>query len=186
MRQRGAKVTDIIVVVISTVEGIQQQTKEVINLARWYGIPIVIALNKCDRQEANPDDVILNLGNLGLETEDVGGTVPTAKISAFTGKGLDELEQKIVKISEQMNLFEDNECLAQCFIVETNLEPLTNIINVSLVVKKGVLNLDQLFVCGTAEGKIKQILNDKGQRISKAIPGQAVTVTGFKSLPDVG
>jgi len=123
---------------------------------------MVIALNKCDRPESNPDDVILNLGQLGIETEDIGGTVPTAKISAFTGLGLEELEQKIIAISEKMSLIEDNECKAQCFIVETNLEPLTNIIHVSLVVKKGILKLDDLFVCGTAEGKIKQILNDKG------------------------
>ena len=186
MRQRGAKVTDIIVIVISCVEGIQQQTVEVIKLSKWYGIPVVVALNKVDRDEANPDQVIMDLANHGLELDEVGGDIPSARISGLKGTGLDVIEDKIIKVAKDMKLFEDRECDAQCFVVETKFDEQTNMIQACVVVKKGILKQENLFVCGISDGRVRYMLDDFGNKITKAFPGQAVTVSGFKTIPDVG
>jgi len=186
MRSRGAKVTDMIILVISAIEGIQNQTREVMELIKQYNIPVIIALNKTDRDDADPESVVFDLINWGFEIDELDGPVPSARIAAVSGLGFDELEDKIVTMAENMKLYEDFECPAQCFVVETEISDKTGMLTACIVVKKGVLRVEDDFVCGTSQGKIRYMINDHGERITEAHPGTSVTVGGFKDTPDVG
>lgn len=105
--------------------------------------------------------MILELANQGVEIDEINGEVPSARISGLTGLGLDVLEDKVIELSTKMKLFEDMECAAQCYVVETNVDE-QGMVNACIVVKKGKLNLDDQFVCGTSEGRIKFMINDTG------------------------
>lgn len=107
MRARGAKATDIVIVVISAVEGVQKQTKEVFQLIKKYNLPFIIAINKIDREFADPDKLVFDLAQEGLELDELGGDIPSARISAVNKTGLENLEDKIVVLAESLNLKED-------------------------------------------------------------------------------
>lgn len=113
MRARGAKATDIVIVVISAIEGIQKQTVEVLNLVKKYDLPMVIAINKCDSQYADPENLMLQLADIGIEVEDLGGDVPSAQISALQKQGLVELEEKVLALAEELDLKEVHDCNAE-------------------------------------------------------------------------
>lgn len=104
MRIRGAKATDIVVVVVSAVESIQKQTMEVFELVKKYGLPMIVAINKIDRDFADPDKVLLDIAELGIDIDELGGKVPTAKISALKKEGLEKLEEKIIKLAQELDL----------------------------------------------------------------------------------
>ena len=187
LRVRGAKVTDIIILVISAIESVQPQTVEVIELAKSMRIPVIVAMNKIDRPAADPDTVMLDLASHNLVPEQLGGDVICVPISAKERTNLDILEQKIIEVSEtKLSLKEDINSKAQCFVIESNFDEKTTQITATVLVKKGTLRQEDVFVCGTGEGKVRFMINDQGKQVKEVYPGQAVKLGGFKSFPDVG
>jgi translation initiation factor IF-2 len=163
MRIRGAKATDMVVVVISAVESIQKQTIEVLNLIKKYGLPMIVAINKIDRDFADPDKVLLDIAEFGIDIDELGGKVPTAKISALKKEGLECLEEKIIKLATELDLKAPHNVDAECLVVESIIDETTNQVVASIVVRKGVLSIGDAFICGLTDGKVKFILNDKGK-----------------------
>lgn len=187
LRSRGAKVTDIIILVISAVESVQKQTIEVIELAQKMRVPFIIAINKIDRQEADVEAVFYDLQNQGVVPEQLGGNAICVPISAKERVNLNLLKQKINQLAnERVNLIEDFTVQAQCIVIESNVNDKSGQITASLIVKRGTLRNDDIFVSGIHEGKVRFMINDRGQPIKEAYPGEAVYVGGFKHFPDVG
>ena len=140
MRARGAKVTDMIILVISAVESVQRQTIEVIELATQLRIPIIVAINKIDRPEADVDMVMLDLENQGIVTEDLGGHVVCVPISAKENVNIGLLEKKITALAEKkINLMEDHTMNAQCIVIESNIDEKGGQTTATVLIKKGVL-----------------------------------------------
>lgn len=163
MRARGAKVTDIIILVISAVESIQQQTVEVITLAKEMHIPLIVAINKIDRAEADVEATMFDLESMGLVPEQLGGDLICVPISAKEKVNLKLLKSKISKVaSERVNLIEDFTTNAQCLVIESNMDEKSGQITATVIVKKGTLKNDQIFVSGHHEGKVRQMMNDLG------------------------
>ena len=177
MRLRGAKATDMVILVISAIEGVQKQTLgklsnnliltihiEVLDLWKKFDLPMVIAINKWDRDLADPDTLILDLAEENeIEVDEIGGEIPSAQISALNKINLVELEEKVIELAEELDLKEEHDCNAECLIVESNLDEESSQITASVVVRKGVLSVGDSFVCGVTEGKVKFILEDKGK-----------------------
>ena len=187
LRSRGAKVTDIIILVISAVESVQKQTIEVIELAQKMRVPFIIAINKIDRQEADVEAVFYDLQNQGVVPEQIGGNAICVPISAKERVNLNLLKQKINQLAnERVNLIEDFTVPAQCIVIESNVNDKSGQITASLIVKRGTLRNDDIFVSGIHEGKVRFMINDRGQPVKEAYPGEAVYVGGFKHFPDVG
>lgn len=187
LRARGAKVTDMIILVISAVESVQKQTIEVIELARQLHIPTIVAINKIDRAEADVESVFLDLENAGIVIEDLGGDVACVPISAKEHVNINTLEEKIVKLAEKkLNLMEDHKMPAQCIVIESNIDEKSGQTTASVLVKKGCLRVNDTFVCGTDDGKIRFMRDDSQRMVMEAYPGQAVHIGGFKSFPEVG
>ena len=187
LRSRGAKVTDIIILVISAVESVQKQTIEVIELAQKMRVPFIIAINKIDRQEADVEAVFYDLQNQGVVPEQLGGNAICVPISAKERVNLNLLKQKINQLAnERVNLIEDFTVQAQCIVIESNVNDKSGQITASLIVKRGTLRNDDIFVSGIHEGKVRFMINDRGQPVKEAYPGEAVYVGGFKHFPDVG
>ncbi|CAI2381679.1 unnamed protein product [Moneuplotes crassus] len=196
MRLRGAKATDIVIIVISAIEGIQNQTKEVFDLCEKFDLPYIIAINKVDREIADPDNLILDLADKGIELDEIGGDIPSAQISALNKTGLPYLEDKIIELAENLDLKEEHDCNAECLIVESNIDKDTKNVTASVVNRKGVLQVGDSFICGYTEGKVRYILEDKEEfsdipnikdmSTRKLFPGQSGRIGGFKELPDAG
>ena len=162
MRIRGAKATDIVIVVISAVEGIQKQTKEVLNLIKKYNLPFIVAINKIDRDFADPDKLIFDLAQEGIELDELGGNIPSARISAVNKTGLEILEDRIVELSESLNLKEDYSWKFEGTIIESNVDEQSSLIKACVLVRKGILSIGDSFIWGMTEGRVKYILRDKG------------------------
>ena len=166
MRARGAKVTDIIVLVISAVESVQKQTIEVINLAQDLHIPIIVAINKIDRQEADVESVMFDLENAGIVTDQLGGNVICVPISALENVNINKLENKIVDLAEQrLNLMEDHSKNAQCIVIESDIEEKSGQTTASVLIMRGKLSLNDTFVCGVNEGRVKFMKDDIGRMV---------------------
>jgi len=146
MRLRGAKATDIVVVVISAIEGIQKQTIEVFDLIKKYDLPLVIAINKVDRDYADPEAVMLNLIEYGFDVDEIGGEIPTARISALKKTGMEELEEKIITLAESLELKAPHDCITECLIVESSIDEDSSQVIASVVVRKGVLSVGDAFI----------------------------------------
>lgn len=161
LRVRGAKVTDIIILVISAIESVQPQTVEVIEIARSMRIPIIVAMNKIDRPAADIESVLLDLSSHNIIAEQLGGDVICVPISAKERTNLDILEQKILEVaSSKLQLQEDLSSKAQCFVIESNFDEKTTQITATVLVKKGTLRAEDVFVCGVHEGKVRFMIND--------------------------
>lgn len=187
LRLRGAKVTDMIILVVSAIESIQPQTIEVINLANSLRIPVIVAINKIDRDAADPDAVLLDLATNDMVPEELGGDIVCVPISAKQKTNLDILEQKIVEVADKhLNLNTDFACKAQCFVIESNFDEKSTQITATVLVLKGTLKQDDIFICGPSEGRVRYMKNDQGKNVKQAYPGQAVHLAGFRSFPEVG
>ena len=179
--------TDVIVLVVSAVESVQPQTVEVIRLAKSMSIPVVVAINKIDRAGADIEQVKRDLLERGVVSEEQGGEVPCVPISAKEHWNIEVLEQRILDVaSSKVNLVEDFSLPAQCTVIESNFDEKIGQITATLLVKKGTLRLNDMFVCGIYDGKVRYMLNDQRMHVKEAYPGQAVHIGGFKHLPDVG
>lgn len=187
LRSRGAKVTDLIVLVISAVESVQRQTIEVIEMVNQLRIPLIVAINKIDSEKADVEKVLFDLESHGIVSEELGGNQITVPISAKERVNIKLLEQKIFELAEKkINLFEDHKMNAQCITIESNIDEKTNQLTATVLVKKGVLKTNDTFVCGHHEGKVRFMKDDFGRNIQQAFPGQAVHLAGFKHFPEVG
>ncbi|KAJ1020036.1 hypothetical protein NDA16_004316 [Ustilago loliicola] len=201
MRSRGAMVTDIVVLVVAADDGVMPQTKEVIQLVKNANaeaeaskdgdtvtqppIQMIVALNKIDKPDADPDRVKRELLSSGVELEELGGDVPCVHVSGKTGKGLDELEETVATLAELADLRAERVGLPEGYVIESKVDKGRG--NVATVlIKRGVLEKSSCIVAGTAWCKVRQILHSSGRPLAKALPGDPVLVTGWRELPTAG
>jgi len=185
MRSRGAKVADIAILVIAAEEGVKPQTKEVISHIKKEKIPVVVALNKTDKPQANPEKVVGELEKEKLVVEERGGKVPAVKISAKEGTGIDELLEMILLVAEMEELKADIEKPANGVVVESYLDSKRGATATFLVIE-GILKNGQWIACGNTYGKIKILEDFQGKKIEEAKPSFPVIVIGLNDVPIVG
>ena len=185
MRSRGASVTDIVVLIVAANDGVMPQTKEAIDHAKAAGVPIVVAVNKIDLPDANPNRVLTELVENGLVPESFGGDVVTCNISAKKGDGVNELLETLILISEMRDLKANPNRYATGTVIEARSDNKVGSI-VSLLVQSGTLRLGDPVVIGTSYGKIRSLKDDKGNNITMATPSTPVEITGINELPTAG
>jgi translation initiation factor IF-2 len=185
MRARGAKVTDIAVVVVAADDGVMPQTLEAISHARAAKVPIIIALNKIDRAEANPDRVKTELSEAGVIVEEYGGDTPLVPVSARTRVGLDELIDMIQLVADLQELKANPKRAAVGTIVEAQLDKNRGAV-ATAIVQTGTLRVGDVIVVGETFGKVRALENDEGKRVTKAGPSSAVVVLGLSAVPEAG
>ncbi|GLK43488.1 MULTISPECIES: translation initiation factor IF-2 [Novosphingobium] len=185
MRMRGANVTDIVVLVVAADDGIMPQTVEAINHTKAAGVPMIVAINKCDKPEANPQKVRERLLEHSIVVEDMSGDVQDVEVSAKTGKGLDELIEKILLQAELMELKANPDRMAEATVIEAKLDkgkgPLATVL-----VNRGTLKVGDILVVGTESGRVRAMLDDKGRQIKVAPPAMPVEVLGIGGVPMAG
>ena len=185
MRARGASVTDIVIVVVSADDGVMPQTKEAIDHARSAKVPIIVAVNKTDKPNSNPDKVMTEMAEYNITPEEWGGDVPFVRISALTGEGVDLLLENILALAEINEYKANPNRYAIGNVIESRLDK--NIGGVaSLLVSSGTLRLGDPIVVGTAFGKIRTMKNDLGESILEAGPSMPVEITGLNDNPSAG
>ncbi len=185
MRARGAQVTDIVVLVVAADDGVMPQTVEAINHARAAGVPIVVAINKVDRPDANVERVKQQLAELGLIPEEWGGDTITVPISARTGEGIDLLLENILILAEILELKANPDRPAVGTIIEARLDKNRGPVG-TVLVQNGTLRVGDIFVAGETWGKVKAMVDDRGRRVREAGPSTPVEVLGFEEVPVVG
>lgn len=185
MRARGAKATDIAILVVAADDGIMPQTIEAINHAKAAEIPIIVAVNKIDKPGANPDKVLQQLTEHGLVPEDWGGDTITVKVSALQGTGIDELLEYILLVADIQDLKANPKAEASGVVIEANLDKGKGPV-ATLLVQNGTLRAGNCIVVGTACGRVRALLSDSGERIQKAEPSTPVEVLGLSEVPQAG
>ncbi len=185
MRARGANVTDIVVLVVAADDGFMPQTIEAMNHAKAAKVPIIVAMNKIDLPNANPDKVLLNMQQHGLMPEDWGGTVGVVRVSAKTGQGIDDLLERILLEAEMLELKGNPKRPAEAFVLESQLEQGYGP-TASIVVKNGTLHVGDPVICGEYYGKVKGLIDHRGQRVKSAGPSTPVKIVGLSGVPDAG
>lgn len=185
MRARGALVTDIVILVVAADDGVMPQTREAIDHAKAAGVPIIVAVNKIDKANANPDKVMKELTELGLQPEEWGGTTLMAKISAKKKVGIQELLELIVLQADLLELKANPDKLAKGIIIESGLDKGHGPFG-TLIIQEGTLKIQDPFVAGTTFGRVRALIDDKGKRIQKAPPSTPVMVVGFSDVPQAG
>ena len=185
MRARGAKVTDIVIIIVAADDGVMPQTKEAIDHAKAAKVPIIVAINKIDKPDANPDRIMSELVENGLTPEAWGGDVIVNKISAHTGEGVNELLDSILLVSE-MNEYKANpNRYATGAVLESRQDKHVGSV-VSLIIENGTLRLGDPIVVGTVYGKVRTLKNDLGEDVVEALPSTPVEVTGLSGIPEAG
>ncbi len=185
MRARGANMTDVVVLVVGAVEGVMPQTIESINHARAAGVPIVVAMNKIDRAEANPDMVLGQLAAQNLNPVEWGGTTEVVRTSALTGQGVKELIEILDYQSQLLELKADPTSPARGTVVESRVDPGLGPI-ATVLVQDGTLRVGDTLISGPGFGRIRSLLNDRGEMIQEAGPSTPVIVSGLSQLPSAG
>ncbi len=186
MRRRGASVTDIIVIVVAANDGIMPQTTEAIKIAKESGAPMVIAINKMDLPEADPDRVLSQLTEYEIVAEAYGGDTPTVNISAKKGEGIDELLDTLLLVSEVIiDPKADPHGKAQGTVIEARLEKGRGAV-VSVLVQQGTLTMGDIIVAGGQYGRIRGMMDERGNRLTKAGPSSPVEIVGLNSVPEPG
>jgi translation initiation factor IF-2 len=185
MRARGAKVTDIAVVVVAADDGVMPQTLEAISHAKAAKVPIIIALNKIDKPDSNPDRVKTELSEAGVIVEEYGGDTPLVPVSARTRVGLDELIEMILLVADLQELKANPKRAAVGTIVEAQLDKNRGAI-ATVIVQTGTLRVGDVIVVGETFGKVRALENDEGKRVTKAGPSSAVVVLGLSAVPEAG
>ena len=185
MRARGAKATDIAILVVAADDGIMPQTIEAINHARAAEVPIIVAVNKIDKPGADPDRVLQQLTEHGLVPEAWGGDTITVKVSALQGTGIDELLEYIWLLADIKDLKANPKAEASGVVIEANLDKGKGPV-ATLLVQNGTLRAGNCVVVGTAGGRIRALLSDSGERIQKAEPSTPVEILGLSEVPQAG
>jgi len=185
MRARGAKVTDLVIVVVSAVDGVMPQTLESIAHAKAANVPIIVAVNKIDLPDGNPDRIKQTLAGQGLNPEEWGGDTIYAPVSAKTGAGLDALLDSILLQSEMLELKANVDVPARGTVIESRLDKNRGPV-ASILVQHGQLKPGDIAVCGNTYGKVRAMSDSFGKRVTEANPGDPVEVLGFPEVPAVG
>jgi len=185
MRSRGAKVTDIVVLVVAADDGVMPQTIEAVNHARAAEVPIIVAINKIDKANAEPDRVQRELSDIGLSPEDWGGDTIFVQVSAKQNTGVDDLLEMILLQSEILELKADPDKRAAGHVVEAKLESGRGPV-ATVLIQEGTLYAGDPVVCGIHYGKVRALLNDRGQQVNSAGPSIPVEITGLTGVPLAG
>jgi len=185
MRARGAKVTDVVVLVVAADDGIMPQTQEAIEHARAAGVPMVVALNKIDVPNANQDRVLGELSERGLMPEAYGGETVTVPVSAKTGEGIDDLLENILVVAELEDLKANPNAPASGYVVEGERDPGRGPV-ATLLLSRGTLHKGDVVLAGTAYGRVRAMLDYTGKRVKDAGPGSPVEILGLSSVPEAG
>lgn len=185
MRSRGAQVTDIAVLVVAADDGIMPQTIESISHAKAAKVPVIVAITKMDKATANVDKIKQQLTDHDLVPEEWGGETIVVPVSAHTGEGIEQLLDTILLLAEVNELKANPEASAKGVVIEARLDKGKGPI-ASVLVNNGTLNIGDIIVCGVSSGKVRAMINDKGQNITKATPSMAVSILGFSDVPSTG
>ena len=185
MRARGAQVTDVVILIVSADDGVQPQTIEAINHAKSANVPLVIAINKIDKPEANPDRVRRELSKHDIIVEGMGGKVQSMEVSAKTGDGIEDLLELLALETEILELKANPKTRAKATVIESRLDKGLGPI-ATILVQKGTLRIGDSFVCGQSHGKVKALFNERNVRIKSAGPSDPVQVLGFERIPQAG
>ncbi len=185
MRARGAKVTDIAILVVAADDGVMPQTIESINHAKAADVPLVVAINKIDKPGANADKVQQGLLQHNVQTEAYGGDVPAVAVSAKTKQGLDELLETLLLVADMKELTAVYDCPAAGSIVEARLDKGRGAV-ATVLVQQGTLRQGDIFVAGATMGRVRAMFNDLGARITESGPSTAVQILGFEDVPSSG
>ncbi|MBC57037.1 MAG: translation initiation factor IF-2 [Confluentimicrobium sp.] len=185
MRARGAQVTDIVVLVVAADDAVMPQTVEAIHHAKAAGVPMIVAINKCDKPDANPDKVRTDLLQHEVIVEKMSGDVLDVEVSAVTGQGLDELLENIALQAELLDLKANPKRAAQGAVIEAQLDVGRGPV-ATVLVQNGTLRQGDIFVVGEQWGKVRALINDQGERVSEAGPSVPVEVLGLNGTPEAG
>lgn len=185
MRARGAQVTDIVILVVAADDSVMPQTIEAINHAQAAGVSLVVAINKIDKEAANPDKIMQQLSEHNVLLEDWGGSVQCARVSAKTGQGIDELLEKVLIEAELLELRANADRNAAGIVLETKLDRGKGVV-ANILILKGTLKVGDTFVAGNHYGRVRAMENERGQRIESAGPATPIQLTGFDGQPQAG
>jgi translation initiation factor IF-2 len=185
MRARGAKVTDIVILVVAADDGVMPQTKEAIDHAKAANVPIIVAINKVDKKEANPMRVKQQLSDYGLSPEEWGGKTIFVEVSALMKKGISDLLEMILLQSEMLELKANPDRAAKGTIVEASMDKKRGVI-ATVLIQQGTLHIGDPFISGHCFGKVKALVSDWGKRLKEAGPSTPVQIMGISELPQVG
>ena len=185
MRARGAQVTDIVIIIVAADDGVMPQTKEAIDHAKAAGVPIVVAINKIDKEGADPERIKGEMSEYGLLPEDWGGDTVYCEISAKKGIGIDELLETLIVVAELADLKANPNRYAYGSVVEGKLDRGRGPV-ATLLVENGTLRAGDPIVVGTAHGRVRQMLDDRGKVIKEALPATPVEITGLNDVPVAG
>ena len=185
MRARGASITDIVIIIVAADDGVMPQTKEAIDHAKAANVPIIVAINKIDKPDANPDRVMTELAEYGLTPDEWGGDNIFVKISAKTGEGIDKLLENILLVAEMEEYKANPNRYASGSVVESRLDKQVGPI-VTMLIQNGTLRLGDPIVVGNAFGKVRTMKNDLGEEIIEAKPSTPVEITGLNETPSAG
>ena len=185
MRARGASVTDIVIIIVAADDGVMPQTKEAIDHAKAAGVPIIVAVNKIDKKDANIDRVLTEMNEAGITPETWGGDTPFINISAHTGEGIDLLLETILTVAEMENLRANPNRYASGAVIESRVDK--NVGGVaSFLIQNGTLRIGDPIVVGTSYAKVRTMKNDSGKSIAQAGPSTPVEITGLTKNPSAG
>jgi translation initiation factor IF-2 len=185
MRQRGTDITDIIIIVVAADDGVKPQTEEVVKLAKESGAPVIVALNKMDKETAQPDLVKGQMAELGINPSDWGGDVEFVPVSAKSGMGIDDLLENILLTAEVMELKANVNALAKAAVVESSLEKGRGAV-ATVIVQNGTLKVGDYVVCGSSYGRIKALVDEHNKQIKTLLPSHTAQVAGLNEVPAAG
>lgn len=185
MRSRGAQVTDIAIIVIAADDGVKQQTIEALNHAKAADVQIIIAMNKMDKENANPDKLKAECAELGFTPNEWGGEYEFIPISAKTGEGVETLLETILIQAEVLELKANNQCRAKAIVLEASLEKGRGPV-ATIIMQNGILKVGDSVVADTAFGRVRALLDDRGRMIDKLLPSGVAVVTGLSEVPSAG
>lgn len=187
MRERGANITDMVILVVAADDGVKQQTADSIMCARQAGVPLLVAINKCDKETADPVKVMTDLTGYDVLTEEFGGDILCSQISAKEGTNLDDLLDKVMLQAEVQGLKANPDRDAEGIVIEANVEKGLGTVATTLI-KKGTIQVGDIFVAGTTYGRVKALIStaDSKTRLKKATPSMPVQVVGFEGIPAAG
>ncbi|WP_246745053.1 translation initiation factor IF-2 [Thiospirochaeta perfilievii] len=185
MRARGAQVTDIVILVVAANDGVMPQTREAILHAKEAKCPIIVAVNKCDLPDANPERVMQQLAEHEIMSESWGGTNQFVQISALKGEGIDDLLDAVMLESEMLELDANYDCKAEGKVIESKVDQGRGVVS-TILVQRGTLKVGDPFVAGVYSGKIRAMFDDRGNRVTEALPSTPVEVLGMSGVPNSG
>ena len=185
MRARGASVTDIVIIIVAADDGVMPQTKEAIDHAKAAGVPIVVAVNKIDKPNANPDRVMTEMSQNGITPDVWGGDTLFVNISAKTGEGIPELLDNLLLIADMQELKANPNRYASGTVIESKMDKALGVVS-TVLIQNGTLRLGDAVVVGNYAGKIRTLKNDKGENLTSASPSMPVSITGISESPAAG